>query len=150
MSEKKVRKVIRKKKSSGKGKKARTIIGRILTFILVTLLVLVVGFYGVMWILVNGPSKRAKELFVISVRETSAVGWFANLYMSEEEINAIIDGNKVVYSDEETDTSLIQVDKTEPSDDEGDKTEEGEDDSKDTTEDIEVVDTSIKKRNQQF
>lgn len=140
MSEKKVRKVIRKKKPSGNGKKAGKIIGRIFTFILVTLLVLVVGFYGVMWILVNGPSKRAKELFVISVRETSAVGWFANLYMSEEEINEIIEGNKVVYSDEETDTSLIQIDKTEPSDEEDDKKEDDDEESTDKTEDIEVVD----------
>lgn len=136
---KKVRKVIRKKKSSGKGKKAKTIIGRTLTFIFVTLLVLVIGFYGVMWILVNGPSKRAKELFVISVRETSAVGWFANLYMSEEEINEIIEGNKVVYSDEETDTSLIQVDKPSEDDKESDDKEDT-DDKSEPTEDIEVVD----------
>ena len=136
---KKVRKVIRKKKSSAKGKKVKTVIGRMLTFIFVTLLVLVIGFYGVMWILVNGPSKRAKELFVISVRETSAVGWFANLYMSEEEINEIIEGNKVVYSDEETDTSLIQVDKPSQEDKDLDNKEDS-DDKSEATEDIEVVD----------
>ncbi len=136
---KKVRKVIRKKKKTDKGNSVGRGIGRIVTFILVTLLVLVIGVYGVMWILVNGPSKRAKELFVISVRETSAIGWFANLYLSEEEINDIIDGNKVVYSDEETDTSLIQVDKPEEDNKDSDKDEQDKENEADVK-DIEVVD----------
>lgn len=137
-NKKKVRKVIRKKKSSRKGKKVKTVIGRIFAFIFITAFVLVIGLYGVMWILVNGPSKRAKELFVVSVRETSAIGWFANLYMSEKEIQEILNGNKVVYSDEETDTSLIQIDKPDTEDEENNN--QGSEDPDKEEKDIEIVD----------
>lgn len=84
---------------------------RIGIFLLCTAAFIIVALYGVMWILVNGPSQRAKELFVISVRETSAIGWFANIYLSETEIKNIINGNRVIALDEDTDTSLIQVEK---------------------------------------
>ena len=76
--------------------------------LLTTVLLLAVTLYGVMYVLAKGPSTTARDLFVRSVRETSAVGFLANLYFSEAEITEIIQG-KDVAEYIETDTSLIQI-----------------------------------------
>ena len=76
--------------------------------LLTTVLLLVVTLYGVMYVLAKGPSTTARDLFVRSVRETSAVGFLANLYFSEEEITQIVQGEDVAEYIE-TDTSLIQI-----------------------------------------
>ena len=62
---------------------------RVLATILVTLVILCVGLYGVMALLTLGPSKTAKEQFVMSVQETSAIGFLANWFCSEDEIKQI-------------------------------------------------------------
>ena len=76
--------------------------------LLTTVLLLAVTLYGVMYVLAKGPSTTARDLFVRSVRETSAVGFLANLYLSEADITEIIQG-KDVAEYIETDTSLIQI-----------------------------------------
>lgn len=81
---------------------------RSLVILGITLGMLVTGLWCVMWICVNGPSERAKELFVLSVRETSAIGFLADIFCSEEEIAQIEEEQK----DENTyvvDTSLIKI-----------------------------------------
>ena len=93
-----------------------TILGRVLLFVLETALLLVIALYGLMFVLAKGPSTTARDLFVMSVRETSAIGWVANIYFSDEEI-AEIENQKDVEDFIETDTSLIQIPKeTEPQD----------------------------------
>lgn len=87
---------------------AKKIIKRTLAMIGLTLLLIVAGLYCMMWVCVNGPSWRARELFVLSVRETSAVGFLANLYCSQEEIDAIEAKQKAEVV-EITDTSLIRI-----------------------------------------
>lgn len=76
--------------------------------LLTTVALLVAALYGVMYVLAKGPSPTARDLFVRSVRETSAIGFLANLYFSEDEIQEIIQGNDVAEYIE-TDTSLIQI-----------------------------------------
>lgn len=70
---------------------------------------LAVFLYGVMWILVNGPSHTARRLFVLSVKETSAGGFLADIYLTDEEIDLILNGDGSGILDELTDTSLIQL-----------------------------------------
>lgn len=86
-------------------------VGRIFAFIGVTLLMAVVCLYCVMWVCVKGPSEQAKELFVLSVRESSAGGFLANIYLSKDEINAIEANNAVAETDEITDTSIVVIEK---------------------------------------
>lgn len=81
---------------------------RLLSVLLVTLLLVAAGLYGLMFILVKGPSPTARDLFVMSVRETSAIGFLANLYLSDEEI-ARIEAGRTAEVYEETDTSLITI-----------------------------------------
>ena len=86
---------------------------KVMITVVTTVLLLAVTLYGVMYVLAKGPSPTARDLFVRSVRETSAVGFLANLYFSEEEITQIIQGNEIAEYIE-TDTSLIQIPQPEP------------------------------------
>lgn len=111
------------------------------TFIMIglTLLVILLGLYCIMWVCVNGPSQRAKELFILSVRETSAVGFLANIYCSQDEIDAIEAKQKVEVL-EVTDTSLIKIEAN---------TEKPTEEKSDVPEQTENNDTGTEKNNQQ-
>ena len=61
------------------------IIGRVLIVILTTLILVVIALYLLMLVIAKGPSQSAKKLFVCSVKETSAVGFLADWYYSDEE-----------------------------------------------------------------
>ena len=114
-AEKKVKKDPKKKSRKEKepfGKKLLRFVKRLLVFLLTTALLLVGTLYGVIYVLAKGPSETARDLFVMSVRETSAVGWIANLFFTDEEI-ALIENKQNVEDYIETDTSLIQI-PTEP------------------------------------
>ena len=83
-----------KKKSVGRT--ILRILGRFLCVLLETVLLVAVALYGVMFVLAKGPSPTARDIFVLSVRETSAVGFLANLFFTDEEIALVIDS----FSDE--------------------------------------------------
>ena len=89
------------------------ILGRFLLFLLETVLLLAIVLYGVMYVLAKGPSPTARDIFVMSVRETSAVGFLADLFFTPEEIAAIEAKNEKEEEFIETDTSLIVI-PTEP------------------------------------
>ena len=80
---------------------------RIFCVLLVTLLLLCAFLYGVIFIVCRGPSETARKQFVLSVRETSAIGFLANLVLSNEEIAASETQPEEVTV--ETDVSLIQI-----------------------------------------
>jgi len=86
---------------------AGQIVRRVLCVLLVTLLLLCGFLYGVMYVVCRGPSPTARNLFVLSVRETSAIGFLARLYFSEEEIAAI--EARQTEAVEASDASLITV-----------------------------------------
>lgn len=85
----------------------KRILIRALCLILVTVLLLCAVLYGVMLILCKGPSNTARDLFVLSVRETSAVGFLANLCLSEEEILEI--ENRPAALPVATDTTMVNL-----------------------------------------
>lgn len=62
-------------------------IGLLLLTVITSLLIL---FLGIVFIVERGPSPTAKELFVRSVNETSAIGFLGNLFLPKNEVNAII------------------------------------------------------------
>ncbi len=57
-----------------------------LCLLLELVLLAAVALYGLMYVLAKGPSPTASRLFVRSVQETSAIGFLARLYYSEEEL----------------------------------------------------------------
>ena len=89
--------------------KALTVIGRIFLVLLTTVLMLVLVLYVAMWMLVRGPSPTICRLFVNTVKETSAGGFLADLYLSEEEIEELRFSEDTAYEEEEIDSSLIQI-----------------------------------------
>ena len=99
-----------RRKKRTKKQKILIWVGRVAATIVLTLALVCVWLYGVMAILVYGPSKTAKNQFVLSVQETSAIGFLANLFCSEEEIAQIKEANSIKDTDEVTDTSLVTID----------------------------------------
>jgi exopolysaccharide biosynthesis protein len=101
----------RKRKKSPKWLRTLGVVfGRFMIFVLVTVLLTAFALYGVMYVLAKGPSPTARDIFVMSVRETSAVGFLANLFFTDEQIAQIEnrgDQEEVV----DIDTSLIEIPK---------------------------------------
>ena len=88
---------------------ARRIIVRVVLILAETLLLSAMALYGVMLMLAKGPSPTASRLFVNSVRETSAIGFLADWFFSEDEINAMLSADNVgEYVP--TDKNLINID----------------------------------------
>lgn len=85
----------------------KKILLRFLCFLLVTLLMVILFLFCVMRVICKGPSETAAELFVRSVRETSAIGFLADIFFTEEEIAAMEASSSAVI--EATDTTLITV-----------------------------------------
>lgn len=107
------------------GRKVLVVIGRVLTVIVTVVLLLAATLYGVMFVLAKGPSPTARDLFVRSVQETSAIGFLARLYFSQEEIDRIT-GADAEAEYVEVDTSLIELPdpETTPNVEEGPVTDE--------------------------
>ena len=112
-----IRREPRKKKKSGLNK-ALLALATALIILMETVLLLVGAVYGVMFVLAKGPSPTARNLFIRSVRETSAVGFLANFFYTEAEIQQMIGNGNIVPEYDETDSSLIQIPQPKP---EGDK-----------------------------
>ena len=85
--------------------KVLKIAGKTMLVLLETVALLVAVLYGVLFILAKGPSPTARDIFVLSVRETSAVGFLADLFFTPDQIAAIEGGEEEDILD--TDTSLI-------------------------------------------
>ncbi len=81
---------------------------RSLIILLITVVLLAASLYFAMFIIVHGPSPTVGKLFVLSLKETSAGGFIADLYMSEEEIEAL-KAEKAEEKAEEINTSLIKL-----------------------------------------
>jgi exopolysaccharide biosynthesis protein len=95
--------------SSASTPKKRHPIGRFFAFLGVTLLCLVLTLLGLIWVLERGPSPTVTGMFTRSVRETSAIRWISNIFLSDEELEnykSISTENTVT---EAVNTSLIHI-----------------------------------------
>lgn len=88
-------------------KKAIRITWQILLWLLVTVILLLAGFLIMIYMVAKGPSVQIRNLFVTSVRETSAAGFLADIFLSKEEIEAITVFNPVEGEEIDTDTQLV-------------------------------------------
>jgi len=106
-----------KKRRSGL-KRTVTALATVFIILLETVLLLTGAIYGVMFVVAKGPSPTARNLFIRSVRETSAVGFLANLFYSEAEIQQMVGGiGDAVPDYDESDSSLIQIPQPKPEED---------------------------------
>lgn len=100
--------VAKKDKKEKKERPILRIVGKISVFLLVNVLLIVIGLYAVLYTVAKGPSPTVRNLFVRSVRETSAMGWLANWFLSDAEIEQIMSQGKDVEI-EDSDPSLIVI-----------------------------------------
>ncbi len=94
-------------------KKALIIIGKVFSFIGVTIGVIFISLVLTITLICHGPSESAKELFATTILETGQLKFLANVFLSKEEIEEIVNKNSLQEMDAEVDTDLIntEVDK---------------------------------------
>jgi exopolysaccharide biosynthesis protein len=86
-----------------------TSVGRLLTVVICTLILVIAGLYTFLGIIMKGPSTHLRDQFVPSVMESSAGGILAKWILSDEEIEEIMNSNKTVAITEITDTTLVNA-----------------------------------------
>ncbi len=90
-------------------KKGINIPGRIFSFLGVSLACILIILLGVVWVLEKGPSPTATRMFVRSVRETSAIRWVSDIFLTDAEVEEY---KSISTDDSETqmvDTSFIHI-----------------------------------------
>ena len=115
---------------------AGLVLGRILAFLLVTVIIVGAILMGVIWVLEKGPSPTVTAIFCRSVRETSAIQWVANIYLSDEEIDQYKSQSTETVETAAVNTSLIQIQQ-------GQAAQEGEEETP-ALELIDIADGTIK------
>ena len=96
-------------KISGKASIIIGFIGKIFLVFLITISIVGGTFYIVLQKCCNGPSEAARTLFITTILETGQLKFLANWVCSEEEIQEIVDKNKMEKVDTTVDTSLISI-----------------------------------------
>ncbi len=89
------------------GKSAAYLFGMTILLLLETVVLAAALLLGAIFVVTHGPSEAAKRLFVMSVKETSAMGFLADWFLSPEEVERIT--RVELEEDIQTDTSLIQL-----------------------------------------
>ena len=92
-----------------KKRKKKHPFGRLMAFLGLTLLCVVITLVGVVWVFEKGPSPTLTGIFCNTVRETSAIRWLSNMFLSEEELSQYILQSTEDMETEQVNTSLIHI-----------------------------------------
>lgn len=90
-------------------KKALSIIGKVFSFLGVTLGMIFIAFVLTITLICHGPSESAKELFATTILETGQLKFLANVFLSKDELQEIVDKNSLQDMDVEVDENLINT-----------------------------------------
>ena len=90
-------------------KKVLSSIGKAFSFLGVTVAMVLVALIFTIVLICHGPSDSAKELFATTILETGQLKFLANVFLSKEEIQEIVDKNSLQDMQEEIDTNLINT-----------------------------------------
>lgn len=96
-------------KSYGIVKKILKVFGRVLLTILCTVFIIVAGLVGVVYTINRGPSPTARDIFVQTVLETSALKFLSNWFIPPEKVDEILESNKVMDMDMVTNPELVVI-----------------------------------------
>ena len=88
---------------------AGRILGRLAFFLIWTVFLLAVVLLGVIWVMEKGPSPTITATFCRSMRETSAIRWIPDIFLSQEEIDALKAERTEDVETEPVNTSLIHI-----------------------------------------
>lgn len=86
-------------------------IGRFFAVLGITLLCIIAALLGMIWVLERGPSPTITGMFTRSVRETSAIRWISNIFLTDEELNEFKSVSTEDLATESVNTSLIHLEK---------------------------------------
>lgn len=89
--------------------RVRTVVFRIFLVLFTFIFLAVGGLLCGVWILEFGPSEKARDLFVVSMMETSAAKFLATSFLGEEKVNQILEANSIKTVNEISDTSLVVI-----------------------------------------
>ena len=109
-------------------KKIGKILGRIGIFVGATFVITLAAFLVLIYMLVKGPSTQVCNLFVTSMKESSAGGILADIFLTQEEVDVILAQNSMVS----TGGISIELDK--------EQVQTPNEESNDEQPDIEIVD----------
>ena len=90
-------------------KKALSIIGKIFSFLGITLGMVFIALVLTITLICHGPSESAKELFATTILETGQLKFLANVFLSKDELQKIVDKNSLQDMDVEVDENLINT-----------------------------------------
>lgn len=90
-------------------KKALSIIGKVFSFLGVTLGMIFIALVLTITLICHGPSESAKELFATTILETGQLKFLANVFLSKDELQKIVDKNSLQEMDVEVDENLINT-----------------------------------------
>lgn len=90
-------------------KKALSIIGKVFSFLGVTLGMVFIALVLTITLICHGPSESAKELFATTILETGQLKFLANVFLSKDELQEIVDKNSLQDMDDEVDENLINT-----------------------------------------
>jgi len=87
------------------------IVLRFFAFVLLLIALVVVALLTAIWVVSRGPSPSVQRLFVLTVKETSAAGFLADIFLSKDEVELILNPPDQNYEDEsfQTDANLISI-----------------------------------------
>ncbi len=85
------------------------IIGYVFAVIGTIAVVLFITLYFIMSMICNGSSEAARRVFVSTVLETGQLKFLASWYLTEDEINSVVQGNSMGDMNETVDKSLIKI-----------------------------------------
>jgi len=89
------------------------VLGKLFSFIGVFIVLLVAIVYSMGLIFCYGPSEHARNLFVTTLLETGQMKFVVKLFMSDENVQKIVDSNSMASFSEEIDNSLINTEEIE-------------------------------------
>ena len=95
--------------SSASSPRKRHPVGRFFAFLGVTLLCVLLTLLGLIWVLERGPSPTVTGMFTRSVRETSAIRWISNIFLTDEELENYKSVSTENTVTEAVNTSLIHI-----------------------------------------
>lgn len=90
-------------------KKALSIVGKVFSFLGITLGMVFIALVLTITLICHGPSESAKELFATTILETGQLKFLANVFLSKDELQKIVDKNSLQDMDVEVDENLINT-----------------------------------------
>ena len=84
---------------------------KLLTYIGITILMLIVTLYATLLLICYGPSKKARNLFVTTFLETGALKFVVGLVMPSSQVQKIVNSNSLIELKADVDEELIDVSK---------------------------------------